>query len=146
LQEKYNNLKILDASRNKKITSKGIQCLIQLYALNLSYNDLTSLPDIICNLSSLQRLNISHNKLTSLPDSISNLSSLQYLDISYNNFTSVPDIIYNSSSLRFLNITNNGLTSLPELCKKSKFNCIIMYSSPKYYYPSDGLDGLCYSN
>uniref|UniRef100_A0A2N9F1P7 Disease resistance R13L4/SHOC-2-like LRR domain-containing protein n=1 Tax=Fagus sylvatica TaxID=28930 RepID=A0A2N9F1P7_FAGSY len=79
--------------------------------------NLTSLPEGIGNLTSLQGLEISNcPNLTSLPEGIGNLTSLQSLDIpNCPNLTSLPEGIGNLTSLQRLEISNcPNLTSLPE--------------------------------
>nr|WP_081098069.1 leucine-rich repeat domain-containing protein [Leptospira borgpetersenii] len=51
-------------------------------ALNLSGNQLTTLPKEIGKLQSLRELNLSHNQLTTLPKEIGELQNLRklYLD------------------------------------------------------------------
>ena len=50
-----------------------------------SYEERTTLPDSIGQLTGLTQLDLSENELTSLPDSIGNLTGLQWLYLS-NNF------------------------------------------------------------
>ncbi|MGK7937635.1 MAG: COR domain-containing protein [Xenococcaceae cyanobacterium] len=52
--------------------------------LNLSYNQLTNLPESITNLSNLTWLNFYNNQLTNLPESITKLSNLTCLNLSGN--------------------------------------------------------------
>jgi leucine-rich repeat protein SHOC2 len=59
--------------------------------LNLTGNQLTSLPAEIGRLTSLKELCLGGNKLTSLPAEIGRLTSLKELDLRYNHhMTSVP--------------------------------------------------------
>ena len=87
---------------------------ISLTTLDLSYNQLTSLPDSIGMLTSLTILYLSNNQLTSLSESIRKLTSLTTLDLSYNQLTSLADSIEMLTSLTDLDLSNNQLTSLPE--------------------------------
>ncbi len=84
---------------------------------------LTSLPDEIGDISTLEKLDLSYNGLTSLPSGIGNFSNLKELKITYQEtkpegvltrtLTSLPDEIGNITSLEKLYLNNNGLTSLP---------------------------------
>ena len=49
--------------------------------LNLSSNNLTSLPESIGNLTNLKGLDLMYNELTDLPESIGNLTKLEGLDL-----------------------------------------------------------------
>ena len=60
----------------------------------------------------LTYLNLNYNQLTSLPESIGNLSNLEYLDLFYNQITSLPESIGDLSSLLYLMLSSNKLTSL----------------------------------
>jgi len=90
-------------------------CVIQLA---LSEKGLTSLPDIIGNLTSLTYLSLWINKLTYLPDTIGNLTLLKTLYLGFNQLTSLPDTIKNLTSLKKLWLYNNGLTTYPDNIKK----------------------------
>ena len=58
--------------------------LYQIVKFDCSWNNLTTLPESIGNLTSLQVLICSDNHLTILPESIGEMTSLQYLDCSGN--------------------------------------------------------------
>jgi len=62
-----------------------------LIILNLSNNQLTSIPESIGNLSNLDVLALYNNQLTTLPESIVNLSSLRALSLHHNQLTTLPD-------------------------------------------------------
>ncbi|XP_018432018.1 PREDICTED: leucine-rich repeat and calponin homology domain-containing protein 3 [Nanorana parkeri] len=81
--------------------------------LNLSRNQLTSLPGYICSLP-LKVLIASNNKLDSLPEEIGLLRHLTELDVSCNEVQTIPTQIGKLESLRDLNIRRNLLLQLPE--------------------------------
>lgn len=56
-------------------------CFIEL---NLSHNQISKLPDQLCEMKSLKKLDISHNSFVELPQSISRLSDLCSLIASHN--------------------------------------------------------------
>jgi Leucine-rich repeat (LRR) protein/GTPase SAR1 family protein len=82
--------------------------------LDLSGNELTSLPEAIAALTQLQELDLSHNQLTAVPEAIAALTQLQTLDLSYNQLTAVPEAIADLTQLQVLDLSGNELTSLPE--------------------------------
>ena len=101
--------------------------------LNLSYNQLQTLPDSIGELSRLQKLNLNYNRLTSIPKQIGKLKSLEILNLGYdenlnmseddnycNCLTSLPSEIGDLESLNILYVTDNKLTSLPDQIGKLK--------------------------
>ncbi|CAK6444528.1 unnamed protein product [Pipistrellus nathusii] len=87
--------------------------LTALTYLNLSRNQLSSLPPYICQLP-LRVLIVSNNKLGALPPDISTLGSLRQLDVSSNELQSLPAELCSLSSLRDLNVRRNQLSTLPE--------------------------------
>ncbi|XP_006007705.1 leucine-rich repeat and calponin homology domain-containing protein 1 [Latimeria chalumnae] len=87
--------------------------LQMLTYLNLSRNQLSSLPACLCGLP-LKVLIASNNKLGSLPEEIGQLKQLMELDVSCNEITALPQQIGQLKSLRELNIRRNYLKVLPE--------------------------------
>lgn len=59
--------------------SAVLERLPQLKHLNLSHNQLTSIPDSIGRLTELHSLDLSHNNLSNLPESLKDLSQLKVL-------------------------------------------------------------------
>ncbi|MEH2231546.1 MAG: COR domain-containing protein [Nostoc sp.] len=88
--------------------------------LDLTNNQLSSLPPEICQLSSLVRLSLDNNQLSSLPSEICQLSSLVRLSLDNNQLSSLPSEICQLSSLTTLYLHKNQLSSLPlEICQLS---------------------------
>uniref|UniRef100_A0A0N5AH92 Leucine-rich repeat protein n=1 Tax=Syphacia muris TaxID=451379 RepID=A0A0N5AH92_9BILA len=63
---------------------------VSLTELDLSYNNLQFLSPFISRLGKLIRLNVSNNQLISLPDEVCYLRNLRYLDMSFNQLNYVP--------------------------------------------------------
>ena len=82
--------------------------------LNLSRNDIASLPASIGDLTALKTLHLEDNKIVTLPDSIGRLTALKTLNLSYNDIVSLPASIGGLTALETLSVTTNVLTSLPE--------------------------------
>jgi internalin A len=104
----------LDLSGNQ-LTSvpPEVAKLINLRYLDLGHNHLTSLPSEIAKLTNLTSLTLRENQLTSLPPEISELSNLATLELSSNGLTSLPPEIAKLINLTSLNLRENQLTSLP---------------------------------
>jgi internalin A len=93
---------------------EAIGRLSQLKGLNLSNNQLSTLPEAIGRLSQLKGLNLSNNQLSTLPEAIGRLSQLQKLGFSNNQLSTLPEAIGRLSQLKELNLSGNQLSTLPE--------------------------------
>lgn len=113
--ETWDDIKSLRLS-SQDITdlSSDILILISLVELNLSYNRLSIIPDIVFNLTNLQRLDLSINSMVYLPPEIGQLKELKHLDLSENKLSSLPVEIGELTSLEYLALYNNNLINLPK--------------------------------
>ncbi|KAI8571116.1 hypothetical protein RHMOL_Rhmol01G0092700 [Rhododendron molle] len=87
--------------------------LISLQTLDLAKNNLSTLPDGICNLTCLKRLRLEDNNVSRLPWGIGELTSLENLNLRRNSLCTLPDTIGKLSCLMYLLVENNKLTHLP---------------------------------
>ena len=108
--------------------------------LDLSGNQLTSVPEALGQLSQLQRLDLSSNRLTSVPEALGQLSQLQRLDLSSNRLTSVPEALGQLSQLQQLYLSDNQLTSVPEaLGQLSQLQVLDLHGNPALELPAEVL-------
>ncbi|XP_056286522.1 leucine-rich repeat-containing protein 59 isoform X2 [Pseudoliparis swirei] len=77
--------------------------------VDLSCNNITSLPPEFCNLTHLVKVDLSQNQLTCLPDDLGNLASLQHLDLYNNKLTTLPVSVSQLRSLKWLDLKDNPL-------------------------------------
>jgi len=81
--------------------------------LDLSKNQLSVLPESICNLGALVELDVSSNDLEELPQGIGKLSKLVKVDASYNRFSFFPRALLDCTDLELLNLEENNIGSVP---------------------------------
>ncbi|KAL4633498.1 hypothetical protein ACB092_04G126800 [Castanea dentata] len=122
----WTNLKNLDLSNNKLQGSLPIPPP-SILSYKFSNNTLTGeIPQMICNLSSLDTLDLSYNNLSGmLPDCLGNLSfSLSILNLRRNNFHgNIPQICKKGSKLKMIDFSENQLQGwIP----RSLVNCTML--------------------
>ncbi len=114
-KEYWSRLKTLNLSNNQlKTIPVEISSLTSLEQLKLNGNLLESFPTGIESLARLKQLIMTHNKLTSLPATIGNLKALEWLYIGNNQLKSLPKEIDNLRKITRLVVNNNELTSLSD--------------------------------
>lgn len=99
--------------------------LNRLEKLDLSSNQLATLPDLICNLQSLEELRLDSNMIVTLPEAIGKLSKLKVLSLRSNQLNlkkstmsdkndvqqPFPKSLFTDTSLIDLNLHGNRLTN-----------------------------------
>ncbi|KAI8571001.1 hypothetical protein RHMOL_Rhmol01G0082600 [Rhododendron molle] len=93
--------------------SEEIGNLISLQTLDLAKNNLSTLPDGICNLTCLKHLRLEDNNVSRLPRGIGGLTLLEILNLGRNSLCTLPDTIGKLSCLKDLLVGNNKLSHLP---------------------------------
>ncbi len=101
-------------SRNLQVFPECILDLRMLEMLDLSYNQITLIPETIHRLENLVVLTLRKNQLKNLPNSFGKLKTLQYLDLNYNQLQSLPENFGNLFALTTLIAESNQLAILPE--------------------------------
>ncbi|CAH8557089.1 unnamed protein product [Schistosoma rodhaini] len=124
-----------------------------LRSLDLSFNNISMIPDIFDHLSNLSSLILSGNKiqnipsvqglkslhefsasknqLTLLPEGIQLLTNLAVLDVSYNNISNLPNDLFNLSNLKSANFSENSLTDFPaNIHRCRKLNVLKIHGNP----------------
>jgi len=81
--------------------------------VDLSENDLTTIPEVIFKLPNLKELNLSVNNLTAL-NHLEELQNLEILNIGMNNFKTFPIEITKLKKLKTLDIWWNDIRTFPE--------------------------------
>ncbi|XP_058721475.1 putative disease resistance RPP13-like protein 1 [Vicia villosa] len=103
----FGRLRVLLLSRYKNITTLPVTIgnLVQLRYLDLSFTNIASLPDTICNLYYLQTLILSCcSELTELPEHVGKLINLRHLYIDYTSIIEMPKQIAELENLQTLTV------------------------------------------
>ena len=86
----------------------------QLVSLDISFNNISSLPNQIGDLRHLADFNCSCNQIEALPTSVGNLRRLKVLKANGNALTFLPKEIGNCINLQTLHLSENQLEFLPD--------------------------------
>ncbi|XP_044178901.1 ras suppressor protein 1-like [Acropora millepora] len=111
----YTEIDLGDKGLSNIADIPGLTQLRNLVRLTLSHNRLTTLPESIGGLESLEYLNVFHNHIEELPMALGNLKKLKYFNAAVNRLSSLPRGLGTASGLEILDLTYNNLQkgSLP---------------------------------
>jgi Leucine-rich repeat (LRR) protein len=111
----WSRLGYLNLSENELSTlPETLGAMLKLVELRLYNNNIDTLPESIGKLSRLQELHLDHNRIVVLPQSIGELHALKELRLANNALTSLPASIDGLTNLRRLDLRDNRLASLPD--------------------------------
>ncbi len=86
-----------------------------LQKVDLSKNNWSDFPKIVCNWTSVRSLDISQNKMEAIPDQIGQLSHLEILNLERNRLEELPTSIGNLEALKRLYLRSNHFRSFPKI-------------------------------
>ncbi|XP_060620730.2 leucine-rich repeat-containing protein 59 [Anolis sagrei] len=92
-----------------EVPVKELAALPKATILDLSCNNLTSLPSDFCSLTHLVKLDLSKNQLQQLPSDFGRLVNLQHLDLLNNRLVTLPVSFAQLKNLKWLDLKDNPL-------------------------------------
>lgn len=132
----FKNLKSLSIYRNKIKQLPDYLPELGLIKLDLSNNELTSVPDVLYNCTTLKKLNLKSNKLTAIDPRLFNLKELEELNLNSNSISEIPNEIGKLMNLKKLFLRMNELESLPNsVANLKKLEEIELYGNDFYKFP-----------
>ena len=83
----------------------------------MAHNHLRDLPEVICELISLEKIECGDNRVRSVPRSVSKLTRLALLSLKNNNLRNLPSALGACEALKSLSLNANDLIEIPDaLC------------------------------
>lgn len=92
----------------------GISRNKAIITIDISHNNITTVPGFLAGIPHLKVLKLSHNEIDSISEGVTNLMTLRHLDLSSNLLTVLPNSIGNLQELDTLELQNNDLVGLPK--------------------------------
>ena len=112
-------LNSIDISNNELSSiPKEVMDVRYMALLNISNNQITELPDRMTQMIRLKSLDASNNLIENISGAFSLLEGLQQWNMNNNNLSSLPSDIGDMAELISMEANNNKLTSIPESLKR----------------------------
>ena len=110
---------VLLAGNGIKELPDNIGCL-RCESLNLSKNQLSTLPKSFADLKQARYLIFYDNAFESIPDELAGFKNLKHLDFYKNNITEIPDFIGDMDNLQQLFLSFNKIEEIPDTLRNLK--------------------------
>lgn len=132
------DMTILSVTNNKSLLPEALEMIRgykYLVELNLSDNNLDSIPPGLDTLADLKRVSFRHNNFTNI-EGFTTLSQIKMLDLNDNFITTIPADIANMESLEILDLSSNKISELPiELLRLKNLKALNLSNNPLKQLP-----------
>lgn len=122
LQVRFN-----DEDSREIFISEEIDSFKHLMKLEITGNNIKTIPESIGNLTNLKTLTLRCGKLKKIPETIGSLIKLEKLDLEFNKLKNIPDVIGNLRNLKRLILNKNCIlkisNSIENLTKLEILDC-----------------------
>jgi Leucine-rich repeat (LRR) protein len=142
LPENFDNLTTLTHLNlsDYHISEYNYSNIDNLTYLNLNNNDLTSLPEFIGDISTLEELRIGVNDLQEIPFGFENLTNLVAFEAHETGISELPESLFNIASLEELNLGTNNIQNLPETIASTDLQVLKLNNNQLDMIPEDYFD------
>lgn len=119
---------------NQQLSSipKEIFQFKNLEDLELDSNNIGVIPEMLSSLRHLSYISFSHNRVESIPTEILNMPQLIGLDASHNRISRLPDDAFKKTGIIYLHLSWNLFTEIPSPVKRLKHELEILDISNNY--------------
>lgn len=123
LRHRFSSITHLDLSNNSiGELSLALVQFDNLVDLDLSRNEIKTIPPSFCRLRYLRSFSVKHNRLSSssFPEHFDSLSSLKSLNLGGNQLESIPDVLTRLPALEDLALGDNHISNISPLVRNFK--------------------------
>lgn len=114
-EAKFTGARSLDLSWHDLSTiPESLAQLTNLRRINLSANKISTIPNFLDQFTNLEELDLSINQLSTIPDSLSQLANLNYLSLRINQINTIPDSLGQLANLHYLDLSGNQIRTIPD--------------------------------
>lgn len=110
--------------------SSSINQLKKLKSLDLSGNDITTLPKEFSELENLKSVNLANNQIKEIPDALIKCSGIKVINLNNNAIDEVPKELFHKSQLKKLFLNNTDIKHLPDGIEKSGLKKLYIKNTP----------------
>lgn len=135
-QDPKNVVSLCILGNNLSSFPDDIEVLNSLQELSSPFVGLGTLPYRVCLLTSLVKLDISNNKLSKLPHEFGHLTNLRSLEVQNNKLIELPSTFSNVARLEYCNASGNALGCLPsDIGQMKKLEVLILNTNRLTFLP-----------